>query len=296
MKIDFDKLNNGLKLSIVKKKQKTGSFRTASIGYSQSGQSYLAGNISSDTNMHDITSEQAVLVLAVQNNDFQIDRLVTLVENPNPQQTVSPLVIKILIDYQVRTGTTVNYTIIDKKEKILFKSKDITKLMPFYNPPANPLQKTKKSNISRNYIIINRRKNIKSVLKEYALLGIERGFTTYDSATGYGVSVLTDKNNLYFGGQYSSPDKRIGLHAEMAVAISALMSGKKERITHLGVVSTKYEDKPCQICGCCRQFLSEIIQRDKTDIKFFCFAKDNNLYNKYSINQLLPSRWSSMNW
>lgn len=296
MKINFDKLNNGLKLSIVKKKQKIGSQRTASMGYSRSGQNYLAGNISSDTNMHDITSEQAVLVLAVQNNDFQIDSVVTLVESPNPQQIVSPLVIKILIDYQIRAGATINYTLIDKKENVLFKSKDITKLMSFYNPPINPLSKTKKSNISKNYITLNHRKNIKPILKEYALLGIERNFPTYDSATGYGVSVLTDKNNLYFGGQYSSFDKRIGLHAEMATVINALMSGKKEKITHLGVVSTKYGDEPCQICGCCRQFLSEIIQRNKTNINFFCFAKDNNLYNKYSIDQLLPSRWSSMNW
>jgi len=297
MVIELDKLNKGLKFSIIKKKRKKSEqVKTASIAYSRTGQEYLAANIFSDSNLLSVSSEQVVLVLAVHHNDFQVNEIVTLVEEPNPQQLVSPLILKIIIDHQTRTGTKINYTIVNKKGKVLFETKKINQLMPFYNPPLKKLSKVKQAQVSENYSVVNQPRDIKSVLKEYALLGIERNFPTYNSASGYGTAILTDKSNLYFGGQYGSFDKRIGLHSEMAVSISVLMSNQRERITHLGLVSSKYTDEPCEICGCCRQFLSELIQKFNYQIDFFCFAKDNNLFKKYSINQLLPGQWSSKKW
>jgi len=295
MKIDFDKLKDVLRFAVVKKNKKSGFGKTSSVAYSKSNRNYTAGNLASDTNLLDITSEQAVLVLAVQNNDFQINKIITLVEGKNHQQVVSPLVLKILRDFEIRTGTKIRYIIVDKKKDILFDIKDISSIMSFYNPPIKILTKTKKVKVSKNWVTIDNKDDIKLYLKKYAILGIKRNFSTYDSATGYGTSILTNKNNLYFGGQYSSFDKRVGLHSEMATALSVLMSGKNEKITHLGLVSTKFEKEPCNICGCCSQFLFELIQRYGFDIEFFCFAKKTNTYNKYSINQLLPFQWSSKN-
>ena len=86
MKINFDKLKNALKFPIVKKNKKSGFGKTSSIAYSKNNRSYIAGNLASDTNLLDITSEQAVLVLAIQSNDFQINKIITLVEEKNHQQ------------------------------------------------------------------------------------------------------------------------------------------------------------------------------------------------------------------
>jgi len=295
MRINLAKLKKGLNFAVVKKNKKSGFGKTSTIAYSQGKKEYLAGNLASDTNLLDITSEQSSLVLAVQNNDFRIDKVITLVEEINPQQVVSPLVLKILRDYEIRTGIKIRYTVIDIKGNILFDIEDINNLMSFYNPPIKPLVKTKISNISSNCINIRDTKDIKSVLNKYAVLGIERNFPTYDSATGYGTAVLTDKNNIYFSGQYSSFDKRLNLHSEMTAVLSVLMSGKNEKITHLGLVSSKFKEEPCQICGCCRQFLLELIKRCEFSIKFFCFAKDNDIYNEYLINDLISNQWASGN-
>lgn len=295
MRINLAKLKKGLNFAVVKKNQKSGFGKTSTIAYSQGKREYLAGNLASDTNLLDITSEQSSLVLAVQNNDFKIDKVITLVEEINPQQVVSPLVLKILRDYEIRTGIKIRYTIIDIKGNILSDIEDISNLMSFYNPSIKPLVKTKISNISSNCINIRDTKDIKSVLNKYAVMGIERNFPTYDSATGYGTAVLTDKNNIYFSGQYSSFDKRLNLHSEMTAVLSVLMSGKNEKITHLGLVSSKFKEEPCQICGCCRQFLLELIERCEFNIKFFCFAKDNDIFNEYSIDDLISNRWASGN-
>jgi len=294
MKIETNKLKKGLKFAVVKKNKKSGFGKTSTTAYSQSGKKYLAGNLASDTNLLDITSEQASLVLSIQNNDFKVNKVITMVEEVNPQQVVSPLVLKVLKDYEIRTGTNIKYTIVDLKGNILF-DEDINDFMSFYNPKTNPLAKTKSSRVSSNCVNIKNIRSVKSVLKKYATLGIQRNFPTYDSATGYGTAVLTNKSNIYFSGQYSSFDKRLNLHSEMAASLSVLMSGKKEKITHLGLVSSKFKEEPCEICGCCSQFLLELIKRCDFDIKFVCFAKDNDMHNEYLINDLISSQWASGN-
>ncbi len=291
MENDLKRLQNGLKLSIVKKKGEQS--RTSSIAYSRTGKKYLSANITSDTNLLYISSEQAALVLAVHNNDFEVNRVVTMAEELNPQQVVSPLVLKIIIDHQLRTGIGIEYVILDKTGKMVFSNKNIAGLMPFYGPSMRKLSKIKNVNFSENRLKIRNPRNIGSILKKYAILGMERNFPTYDSASGYGAAVLTDKNNLYFGGQYSAFDKRMGLHSEMTAVINVLMSEEKEKITHLGLVSSKYKNEPCIICGFCRQFLSEIMERFNYKITFYCFAKEADSLNKYSIGQLLSGQWSS---
>ena len=152
MKIDFDKLEDALRFAVVKKNKKSGFGKTSSIAYSKNNRNYTAGNLASDTNLLDITSEQAALVLAVLNNDFQINKIITLVEEKNHQQVVSPLVLKILRDFEVRTGTKIRYIIVNKKEDILFDIKDISSIMSFYNPSIKILTKTKRAKISKNWI------------------------------------------------------------------------------------------------------------------------------------------------
>lgn len=293
MDFEFNKLKKGLDLAVVKNKTKNG-YQTSSIAYSFSGKSYIAGNIASDTHLLDITSEQAALCLAIHNNDFKINRIVTMAKDCNPLEVTFPIIAKVLIDHKIRTGTDIEYYILNEEGNVIFHTNNISKNISNYVPSEALLQKVKNLEVSSNCInFLDLEGDKKLILKKYASLGVERNFPTYDSASGYGVSILTNQGNLYFGGQYSSFEKRLNLHAEMAVAVDVLMSKKSEKITDLGLISTKYEDEPCEMCGCCRQFFQELSGKLKFDIKFYCFAKSNDKYNEYSIKDLIPQKWSS---
>ena len=295
MENELERLKIGLELSLSKKTRKDGNKVSSSIAYSESDRSYLAGSLASDTNLLDFSSEQAALIVASHNNDFKINQVVTLFIDET-HQTLSPIVIKLLIDHSLRTGADISYKIINLDGKIIFEEKNVRNIFPFYTPQLSKLEKIDSSEISENIAIINKDEKTEDVLKKYALLGIERNFPTYDSASGYGTAIITNKNKIYFGGQYSDPGKRLNAHSEMATFIDVLVNKEQEHITHLGIVSSKYTDTPCEICGCCRQFLSEVSSKYNLDIKFFCFAKNTEEYNRYTINQLMPNQWSSKKW
>lgn len=290
----MDVLQSALALCILKTKDIN---RISSVAISKSGKYYAAGKIASDTKLLDISSEQAALSLSVQHNDFGVYKVITLIENPNDTPVVSPVVAKIIIDHSIRTGLPIEYQIIDTKQKTLFHTKNAQSVFPLYNPSVVVLTKAKTGDrpMSENKIILDENIDYTTILKHYATLGIERNFPTYDSASGYGAAIITKDNTLYFSGQYSGFDNNTGLHAEMTVVIRALMDRNAE-ITRLGLVSTKYSDTSCNMCGCCRQFVSEISNRFHHNPDIFCFAKDTSEYTHHTLNNYLPQLWTSKNW
>lgn len=286
---DLQELRDALKLCVV-----SNDNRTASIAYSQSGEKYAAGSVQSDTHLLDIPSEQAALVVSTHHNDFAIHRITTITEEQEGV-LVSPLILKIIIDHARRTGIPISYTIFNREGAVLFEAKDVRALCSFYQPTAKPLEKVQGSTPN-----INKTKwdsaegTLKDALKRCALLGSERTFPTGDSASGYGAAVAAKSGMLYFGGQYSSFEKRNGLHAEMAVITVALMDGAID-ITHVGIASTKHRDIPCTPCGCCRQFMTEIFRKYDSNPRVYCFAKENDASKEYSVEELLPDVWTSKN-
>lgn len=292
---DFEHLTSALDLCVLKSKD---TQRVSSIAYSRSGLCYIAGKIASDTKLLDVTSEQGALALSIQHNDFGVYKVVTLVEDSREVSVVSPVVIKIMIDHSARTRVPIEYCVVNIKNEVVLRLENTNNAFSFYNPLPVELSKIKSSlPITKNKITLqsNALSEYPLLLKQYAIQGIERNFPTYDSASGYGAAVITKNNSLYFSGQYSGFSNNTGLHAEMAVVLRALMDRDRE-ITHLGVVSTKYPDVPCTMCGCCRQFISEITNRFNLDIEIFYFAKETNEYTLQKINDYLPGAWTSKKW
>jgi cytidine deaminase len=131
------------------------------------------------------------------------------------------------------------------------------------------------------------------VLKQVAKDAITKNFPTYDSASGYGAAVVTSEGNIFSSGQYSSFEKRLNIHAEMGAVLNSLMHQRKNIIA-LALVSSKFKDVPCEICGCCRQFLSEMSSRFNLNLTYYCFALETDAYKTYTLEELLPSPWSSL--
>ena len=341
-----EKLIAGLGLHSSKKPS---AKRSSSIAISQSGQEYIASRVETDTHLLNTTSEQNALMLSVLNKDYKVHKIVTLFESPEMNVLIDPIVIKTIIDYQIRTGVAIEYSILDTNGTTLFETKDVRSIFPAYNPKAVPLKmvsengdpSTNKAKITTSncvdatpdihsheslserrseYTSFNdtqRRKKrrpseqsrpselgrswmsgnecqglLLAELKKYAILGVTRNFPQYDSASGYGTAILTKSGKIYFGGQYSSFDHRLGFHSEMTTIISSLMDGEND-ITHLGIVSTKYKDSPCDCCGICRQFISEMAVRYDWNLKIFNFALDTDDCRENSIKDYLPSQWSN---
>ena len=288
-------MTEGLELAVAKKGAGgTPAHRSVSLCYSDSGKKYRGSNIDSDTNLLTMSSEQVALLSSVAHHDYKINEVVTLVEQTE-DAIVNPVTIKILADFSMRTGTNISYRIIDMKGVLLFKTHNICELMLFYTPPTTVLSKVHEATISTAKEILDAKTSLPQQLKSSACKGLLSSFTTSDTASGYGAAVATEDGNIYFTGQYSSTEKRSGVHAEMAAIILALMDNNK-KIIALGLISTKYEESPCEICGCCRQFLSEISSKYHLNISLYCFAKNTDEFKKYTLEELLPHQWSSKKW
>jgi cytidine deaminase len=232
----------------------------------------------------------------MQNNDFQIESVITMLETYDKAETASPIIIKILIDFARRTGQQIKYTVIDIEGNILFSADDVSSLFPFYKPERTFLKKIDSSTETQsNKAQLKKDLDIKGVLKKYAMLGVEKNLPRYDSASGYGTAVMTKSGKIYFSGQYSSFDKRMNVHSEMAAVISALME-KDTEITHIGLVSTKHKDEPAHMCGSCRQFLAEMMSKFNINPELLLFAKDTDVYEKRDMNEYLSDVWTSKKW
>ncbi len=289
------KLREALSLSVTKKARTDGNGNAASVAISKSGKTYCGGKAESDTNLLDITSEQTALLLAAQYRDFQINEVITLVDSTKP--IISPIALKVMADFANRTGTKIAYSVLNAEGTTIFKTKNVLDAIPFYQPEPSDLI-LKKVVPKANWVKLSTRADdteIAKTLKQHALKGLELAFTTYQGASSYGAAVLTESGRIFYSGQYSSPDKRLMVHAEMAAILAALMA-KEEKLTHLAVVSDKFENEPCQTCGPCRQFITELSKRYGWKLQVYCFAKKLPVYNTYSIETLLPNSWSSKKW
>ena len=114
--------------------------RSSSMAISKSDREYFASNVNTETHLLDTTSEQNALVLAVLNQDYRIHKIVTLLEDPNIDTLISPISVKFMIDFEIRTGIPLSYEVIDKRGATLLKTNDVRSLFPSYNPKPVPLQ------------------------------------------------------------------------------------------------------------------------------------------------------------
>ncbi len=289
---DLEKLRAHQHLSIAKKgKEKTGS---VSLAVTKNGGEFFAGNVASDTHLLDFTSVQVALSCAKNRNDLAVEKIVTLQGEENSGGSLL-LSIKVIADFSGRIDAPIAYTVYDFSGKEIFSTRDVKKEVPFYVPKVSPLVERLKVQPSSNSVT-SKETNKTTELQKYAIEGVTRNLPTYDAASGYGVAVLLEDGQIVFGGQYGSYDNRLGMHAEMSVVLDALMNHPGQKILELALVSTKYEDEPCSICGACLQFFSEISDRYNLDIKYHCFAFKNETVKTFSLQELLPQRWTSKNW
>lgn len=286
----IETLKKGLELCILKPADKE---RSSSLAITKGGREYLGALIGSDTNLMNISSEQTALMLSTSSRDFPVQEVITMVENP--EHSISPIVVKIMADYVSRTQSVLKYRIISKEGQTIFESEDITKIFPLYNPSPVTIAKTSEQYAPNYEEVSISEEEMPAKLKEYALKGMGRNFSLYDSASSYGTAVYTRGGKVYFAGQYSSPDKRLNLHSEMTAIISALMARDKE-IEAIGIVSSKYPDSPCNMCGSCRQFISEITFKLNISPDLYCFSSNSSEFKKTNIKEYLPDSWSSKKW
>ena len=280
----FEKLNKTLKRSWLV----NGWANSSSVAVTQ-GSAYFSGYFESQTHLLDISSEQGAIVLAVSNKDPKIEKIITLVEKKFES---SPLIVKFFIDHISRTGRNFSYRIINKQKETLFFSEDMRKLMPLYNPKEAILEKIENWKPRENKMSYNSSAPIYGQLKEAAKKGMETHFTKTSKGSLYGASVLAG-DNIYFGGGYSCPDQRLGLHAEMVAALGAIMDGNRE-ISWVGLISNKFIQRPSRVCGCCRQFLIELQQKTKIPIKIACFSYEGDNRTETNLSVCLPDFWSSL--
>lgn len=286
------KLSAALALSITKKE---GVGRESAIAISKSGKSYTGAIVESDTNIFNIPAEQVAIMLSTISNDYKVCEVITMIENQTKNINVSPIVLKIFKDHSIRSKIDIKYKIVNKLGEILFSTDNTNNALPYYKPDNIVLSKVdqKPSPFHKKIKVSGEKDRIKN-LKSYAILGLQKNFPLYDSASGYATAVIADEE-IFFAGQYSSPDKRLGLHSEVNAVLSSLMS-KNKKITHIGLVSTKYTDSPCNMCGNCRQFIYEIFSKFNLNPKLYLFSKDTNDFDVYLIKDYLPAAWTSKKW
>lgn len=278
--------------------RKASTPRESSIATTTADNEYTGGYVASDTHLLYIPSEQVVLMKAAQYGDYGVESVTAMQEDPNPNELVLPLTTQILIDYTRRSGTTLAYEVVDTAGKRLFETDDVYTLQPYYQPESNVLSKVYDSEVQPNVAQYEGQQDedalesIQAALHFYAIEGLEKGFPTSDSGGRYGTAVMTRNNNIYYAGQYSSFEHRTNIHSEMAAVISAIMHDDPE-ITHLGLISNRFNEEPCNACGCCRQFLAEVSSRLDLDITLSLFNLDGDQKTTTKLNEYLPGQWSN---
>lgn len=268
----------------------TPGLTNASIATSRSGTQYLASRVRTSTHILDIPSELAALVRASHANEYLIESVETIVDNA--AQPVSPLVLKILIDHAVRTGIQMDYTLRDSSGALIYECDDVRFSLPFYKSPLEKLSILDGRDKSHSVTPVNRQLPIQDQLRTAAREGIARNFPVRDKASGYGAAALTTSGIIHFGGQYSTPDERLGVHAEMGVLIAALFAHTGS-VTHIGVMSSKHESTVCSMCGSCRQFIADLSALHGWSPELYLFASGSDRYVRYSLSELLPVQWAS---
>jgi cytidine deaminase len=265
-------------------KRDTTHFNSGSVAVTQNGE-HASGLIESRTHLLDITSEQAAIALSVSRKDPHVRELITVVDG---DFMLNPIVVKVLADHARRTGTRIAYRVYDKELKALYSSDDISTL--FYSPQALVLDKIAGWKPRANWMPVDEKRPIAEQLRTAALRGMETHFSS-NTKTTYGAAVLVD-DRIYFGGVYSSFDHRMNIHSEMVAAIAAIMDGKRN-IRQVGLVSNKFVKETPHLCGCCRQFFSEIQEKTGKKIKAVTFSYDGSRTFDIMLDDYLPASWHS---
>ncbi|HLC32413.1 MAG TPA: cytidine deaminase [Candidatus Nanoarchaeia archaeon] len=278
---EFEAAKAALKLSWLKRE--TTKWSSGSVAITKNGV-HAAGLMESRTNLLDITSEQGAIALAVSRKDPHVEQVVSVIQGEYDE---NPLVIKVLGDHARRTGTPIKYTIFNEVGKALLELSDVAQK---YNPSPKPLDKIKSWSPCANSTKLKTDEDKIAQLRNAALQGMETHFSS-DSKTSYGSSVLAN-GKLYFGGVYSSFDHRMNLHSEMVATLGAIMDGNRE-IEMVGIISDKFVDELPHMCGCCRQFFSEIQEKTKQEIEVVVFSFDGKQTFRIKLNDYFPSSWSS---
>lgn len=287
-------------------KKDTGT-RCVSIAITSNWWEYIWWKIESYNHLLDIPSELCAVVHASQLNDYKVVKVITMIFSDNEiKQYIDPSVVKLLIDHSARTWVPIEYIVVLENWKIINSIKDVNKEFPYYKAEVDLLAKIEFSEFESNRFRIDNYENLDEkwiieLLREYSKLWIPRNFPTNSKSvrdptrppSWYWAAIITDKWNLYFWWQYSTPDHRYWVHAEPSVFVSALMNNDTN-IIYLWLSSSKHQEDSCELCWCCRQFYSEIESRTWQKTIFYTFSWDWNIVNKYdNIWQLLPWAWSS---
>lgn len=254
------------------------------VARSAAGIEYAAGSVSTQTHLLQIPPELAALVRAVHAGDPVIASVSAITEDPSP----SPLVLKLLADHAIRTGNRIAYKLYRGDGTVLLNTDDVFAAMPFYKTSGSQLSKL----YTKRVLAHSNPRDLVDELRQAARLGMTCNFPTRDGASGYGASVRTKDGQIFFGGQYSTYEHRLGVHAEMAVLLNAFMSGANV-ITHIGIASSKFPDTPCSPCGACRQFIAEMAHIYECSPRICLFASEADVTIEHSIEDLLPLEWSS---
>lgn len=281
-----------LSRSVLKKSRNDREAASASCAISRRGGRYWGAKVESDTHLLDVSSEHVALLRAVQQRDFDIAEVVTLVGGD--AGVISPLAMKVLADFGTRTGSMPAYRVLNTGGDVIFQTSDVSRELPFYRPAQQRLG-APAGVPEENWRAGEPSEKSDDLLRTYALRGLALAFPTYAGASCYGAAALAASGTVYFGGQYSAPDKRLNIHAEMSAILAALMEGETA-ITHLGLVSDTFTAEPGNLCGCCRQFIAELSKKFGWDMSIYCFARDTEKYAAYTIDALLPYVWSSKQW
>ncbi len=276
----FSQLKETLKLSWFKRE--TTKFNSASAAITDS-RVHFSGLMESRTHLLDITSEHGAVSLAVSRKDPYIKAIITIIDGEFEE---NPLIFKILGDHSRRTGVPIKYSVFDVNGKQVLNL-DVSEK---YKPSPKPLDKIKTWTPQHNFISLDSSQDTITQLRNAALLGMETHFSS-DTKTSYGSAVLAN-GKFYFGGVYSSFDHRLNLHSEMVASLGAIMDGNRE-IEMVGIISNKFVDSLPHMCGCCRQFFSEIQEKNKKPITLIVFSFDGKQIFQTTLDEYFPSSWSS---
>ncbi len=266
--------------------------RSGSVAVSERGARYAAGYVRSKTHVLDIPSEVAALVLAVHHGDPSIVHMETVMADS--KEPISPLVAKVLIDHTARTGKTISYRVTDPSGIEILNVPDAHELLPWYASPGvvSPSLSSREITSAKGVLDRNSGTSVEMQMRAFALAGRDRNFPTREGASGYGASVLTAEGTIYYGGQYSTFEHRLMVHAEMGVLLHALMDGARD-ITYIGIASSKHPDTPCSPCGPCRQFVAEFSSVYGFSPTFLLFASENEEFVAHTLDELLPVQWTN---
>lgn len=237
---------------------------------------YYSGKIGSKSHLLTIPSELGALVQATSHGDPKVKEVITFTNGNYFHKYIEQL----LEAHAQRVGKSIQFRVYYTNGNLLLDKK--------IEAPTQSLSFWKKWKIRDN---TSSAEGSAREMYERALTGMKTHFGTSEQFSQYGACVQAG-DKLYWTGAYSSPDERLGLHAEMGAAVLALMDGQT-RIEEVALVSSKFDSTPTPMCGCCRQFFSEIAELQGAEIKVHSFSRDGEKRRETTIQDLLPHAWSS---